>query len=111
MLLRALARLAFARSPRQILPPERLRLFSDEAKEKRKELYSIFTCTKCATRSVKGFSKKSFHEGVVTVTCDGCKARHLIADRYGWFGALGSVLDFVKETSKEEAGSGIAMEE
>ena len=64
----------------------------------------LFTCAKCETRSVKGFSKKAFHEGVVVVTCPGCNGKHLMADRKGWFGAKGSVMDFLKEKDGKDGG-------
>jgi len=32
---------------------------------------------------------------VVLVDCPGCQARHLIADRKGWFGDKGGVEDFL----------------
>mmetsp|Transcript_4157 Transcript_4157/g.8548 ORF Transcript_4157/g.8548 Transcript_4157/m.8548 type:complete len:240 (-) Transcript_4157:484-1203(-) len=51
----------------------------------RKNLYIMFTCTVCETRSMKGMSRKSYEEGVVIVQCPGCENRHLIADHLGWF--------------------------
>ena len=45
-----------------------------------------FTCTVCDKRQGKSMSKKSYESGVVLITCDGCKNRHLIADNLGWFG-------------------------
>lgn len=46
-------------------------------------------------RGAKGFSRAAYTRGVVIVTCDGCSARHLLADRLGWFGDKGAVDDFL----------------
>ena len=77
----------------------------DNAKgEKKKELYMVFTCNKCETRSTKGFSKRAYNYGVVIVTCPGCESKHVVADRLGWFGEKGDVGDFIKEKSEREDG-------
>ena len=34
--------------------------------------------------------------------CPGCQARHLIADRLGWFGEKGSIEDFLAEHGESE---------
>ena len=47
------------------------------------------------TRSAKPFSKQAYENGVVIVQCSGCKGRHLLADRLGWFGEDGSVEDIL----------------
>ena len=72
--------------------------------EKKKELYMVFTCNKCETRSTKGFSKRAYNYGVVIVTCPGCESKHVVADRLGWFGEKGDVGDFIKEKSEREDG-------
>lgn len=42
------------------------------------------------------FSRQAYEKGVVIVRCPSCDARHLVADRLGWFGDRGSVEDFLK---------------
>ena len=49
-----------------------------------------FTCTRCDTRSTKGFTRASYERGVVIVQCPGCKNLHLIADNFGWFSSNSS---------------------
>jgi protein import protein ZIM17 len=38
---------------------------------------------------------------VVLLDCPGCGMRHLVADRKGWFGAPGSVEDFLAGKGEE----------
>lgn len=45
----------------------------------------MFTCEVCQGKSVKSFSKNSYHKGVVLIRCEGCDKIHLIADNLGWF--------------------------
>ena len=45
---------------------------------------------------MRGFSRQAYEKGVVIVRCPSCDARHLVADRLGWFGDRGSVEDFLK---------------
>ena len=75
-----------------------------EQKKKKKELYMAFTCGKCETRSIKGFSKRAYHFGVVVVTCPGCERKHVVADRLGWFGEKGDAGDFIQEKEKKKKG-------
>ena len=72
----------------------------------RKDLYMMFTCGRCDARAARGFSRQAYENGVVIVTCPGCQAKHVVADRMGWFGEPGSVEDFIAEKADAEDGEG-----
>jgi protein import protein ZIM17 len=72
----------------------------------------MFTCGRCDTRAVKGFSRQAYENGVVIVRCPGCQSQHLVADRYGWFGEPGSVEDFLADQTVVKGsakGAGVGL--
>lgn len=50
-----------------------------------RKLAAVFTCKVCGTRSIKQFTEHAYTFGVVIATCGGCKNKHLLADRLGYF--------------------------
>ena len=46
---------------------------------------------------MRSFSRRAYDNGVVIVQCPTCSARHLVADRLGWFGEPGSIEDFLRQ--------------
>lgn len=98
---RAHASEASDKSPASVSTPnERSDAAGTTSASARKDLYMMFTCGKCNTRAARGFSRQAYENGVVIVTCPGCQAKHVVADRMGWFGEPGSVEDFIAEKEK-----------
>lgn len=52
-----------------------------------------FTCRVCDQRTHRTISRQAYLHGVVLVECPGCKNRHLISDRLGWFEQRGDSPD------------------
>jgi len=50
-----------------------------------REVEMQFTCNKCETRQSKKFTRMAYEKGIVVVVCEGCQAKHLIADNIGWY--------------------------
>ncbi|KEP66302.1 UNVERIFIED_CONTAM: DNL zinc finger protein [Hammondia hammondi] len=62
----------------------------------------LFTCKPCGKRSVKKFSKRAYHHGVVIIKCPHCESLHLIADHLGWFGAGPETLEDILKAKGEK---------
>lgn len=70
-----------------------------------------FTCSVCDETSVKKFTKKAYHDGVVIIKCPGCQNLHLVSDQLCWFGEEPTTVVEILEkkgekvlTSFQEAG-------
>ena len=63
--------------------PDRITIPGTERGDKK--LAIVYTCTVCNTRSMKQFTSRAYHHGVVIIKCPTCQQQHLIADRIGYF--------------------------
>ena len=43
----------------------------------------VYTCKRCETRNMIEIKRVSWNEGVVIATCQGCNAKHVLADANG----------------------------
>jgi hypothetical protein len=67
-----------------------------------KEMYIVFTCKVCETRSVKGFSKNAYNSGVVLCRCPGCQNLHLIADNLRYFGEQKNIQEILEAQGRAD---------
>ena len=93
----------FSRLIRRWYSEENSHLLAGLEGVKRDGTYAMmFTCKHCNTRSTKTFSKQSYHNGVVIVTCNGCAKHHLVADNLGWFfDKKKTIEDIMREQGKD----------
>jgi len=42
-------------------------------------------------------SKQAYERGVVIIKCDGCQAKHLMADHLGWFDTVGGKMGTIED--------------
>eukprot|EP00546_Thalassionema_frauenfeldii_P016522 CAMPEP_0178901012 /NCGR_PEP_ID=MMETSP0786-20121207/3781_1 /TAXON_ID=186022 /ORGANISM="Thalassionema frauenfeldii, Strain CCMP 1798" /LENGTH=294 /DNA_ID=CAMNT_0020572057 /DNA_START=178 /DNA_END=1062 /DNA_ORIENTATION=+ len=49
----------------------------------KKTFRMVYTCNRCGTRNMLEIKRKTWEEGVVISTCQGCNVKHLLADNKG----------------------------